>query len=56
MTFDGTGVLERASHLARVWERELGSLVEHVPPFEDSYAALVSLIGEEDPPSDDSVG
>jgi predicted nucleotidyltransferase component of viral defense system len=43
-TFDGAHILERAEHIRSVWDKELRSLMEHVPPFEDALSALEDLL------------
>jgi predicted nucleotidyltransferase component of viral defense system len=43
-TLDTARVLEGAQRLRRGWDRELGSLMERVPPFDDALSALEVLL------------
>ena len=50
--FDRTKILERTKHLQGVWEKELGSLMEHVPPFGEALEALEGLLEDLRPTHD----
>ncbi len=52
-TFDRVRILERTRHLQGVWEKELRSLMEHVPPFGKALEALEDLLEDLRPPHDE---
>jgi len=43
-TFDRSKVLERTRYLRTGWDKELESLMEHVPPFDEAFTALEGLL------------
>lgn len=44
-TIDIGIILERTEHMRSVWDRELRSLMENVPPFDEAHSALEGLLG-----------
>ncbi len=52
-TFDRVKILERTKHLQGVWDKELGSLMEHVPPFGEALEALEGLLEDLRPMHDE---
>ena len=43
-TYDGANVLERSRLLRSGWDKELESLMEHIPPFDEALSALEGLL------------
>jgi predicted nucleotidyltransferase component of viral defense system len=43
-TIDKEDILERAKYIGSVWDKELRSLIEHVPPFDEALSALEHLL------------
>jgi predicted nucleotidyltransferase component of viral defense system len=42
--FDPVKVLETAEHIEGVWDKELRSLLEHVPPYDEAYSVLEKVL------------
>ena len=47
--FDRAKILDCADHVKGVWEKELRSLMEHIPPFDEAYSALEGLLDDLQP-------